>query len=216
MKVYQQNREVPFRQLDGVPGVEELASTVRGAFDLLSPQALVSEKVFIGTHRLIAMNPSIKMYSVDTHNATYGNRAQELLDIVEPQVEWLRGFYPTACPLLVQVATLPPQATLLWHIDSYIYQSLSHKVHIPIITNPGATYNYMLGRRACSKHFAIGTAYEINNMFMHRATNNGPTPRSHIIIDFLEEEGYALLDQGVNVITTYHAGNKQTEIDYWK
>ena len=216
MRLTEQNVELPYRKLGPVFGGDELVAAVTRTFDLLSPDTLVSERVFASTHRLVAENSYVPRYTEGPQRYSSSTRSKELFDLVQPQIEWLKTVYPTARPFVIQCATLPPGKKLLWHIDCYLYQSLSHKVHIPICTNDDAFYEYLDGRTPNKVHFEVGQAYEINNIWMHRSSNSGTTARAHVIIDMLEQEGFDLLDRGIDIVFTHHEANKQAEVEYWK
>ncbi len=207
---------MPFKSIFPVPGSAELVERLTATYQLESPDTLTTEKVFYNTHRMVAVDQTATLYTDAAQRYVTGSRRQELFDLLQPQLQWLQALYPSARPFIVQVATIPPGKELLWHIDSYIYQSLSHKVHIPVITNEHAFYEFMIGKKPFRQNFKVGTAYEINNILMHRSSNSGTHPRTHVIVDMLEEEGYELLAQGVDIVFTYQADNKRREVEYWK
>lgn len=209
-------REVGYKVLGKVPSIESLMSAASAEFDFLSQETLTTEKVFADTHRLMAMNESIAKYVTENQKYVLGPRSLELFMMVQTQLDWLCSLYPTSRPFIVQCATLPCNKTLLWHIDSYIYQSLSHKIHIPLITNPFATYEFMQMKLERKVFFQVGNAYEINNIWMHRSSNFGRTARTHIIIDMLEEEGFQRLESGEDIIFTHDSKNKAVELEYFK
>lgn len=213
MEIKENGAPVPLKMLGTVPQFDELHKQITSRFQL-DETSLVLEKVFMGTHRITAVDASAKRYvDAPVHHTIIG-REQQLFDVLEPQLIWLKRLFPTAKPLLIQVASIPPGKQLLWHIDSYIYQSLSHKVHLPIISNLHAAYEYMIGRRHEKIHLQPGKAYEINNIMLHRASNYGTEPRVHVIVDLLEEEGYKLLEDGVDIVFTHHPENKLKEQSY--
>ena len=201
MRIFDSNQELYVKPLGPVPGFEGLRSSVVSTFDLLDPKTITDEEVFAGTHRIVASNP----YASWDQQHSKATRKSELLVITDPIVSWLKTVYPTCTPVLIQCATLPVKAKLLWHVDCYLYQSVSHKVHIPIVTNLRARYESRLNGVERSFHFQAGRAYEINNILKHRAVNNGTNPRTHIIIDMMENDRIEYFTRlGLNFFFQYH------------
>jgi hypothetical protein len=65
----------------------------------------------------------------------------------------------------------------------------SHRVHIPLVTNPGVMFT--VGER--SIHMQEGELWEINNSFTHRVVNGGPEARVHMILDWAEPPTHSQL-----------------------
>jgi hypothetical protein len=208
MRVFEGRVELTAKLLGRCPGFEVLKAGIM-SMDLLSPDTITNENVFAGTHRLTAGNP----YAPTQQKHSNIERSAELTRLTQPQVQFLERVYPGHVPVLIQCATLPVGAELLWHIDSYLYQNVSHKVHFAIATNPGARYeckDKMKLHR--SYHFEEGCVYEINNILVHRSVNRGSTPRTHVIIDMMHAEQLAAFKAAnVDFFFTYHAKNKENE-----
>jgi len=62
-----------------------------------------------------------------------------------------------------------------------IYNSMIHRVHVPITTNDKVTF-YVNGE---TKNLKVGEIWEINNNIPHSVHNNGDTDRIHICFDIL-------------------------------
>lgn len=58
-----------------------------------------------------------------------------------------------------------------------------HKIHVPLITNPGAVF--CLERDEF--HLAAGEAFEVNNLKQHGGRNRGSTDRIHFIFEVYEQ-----------------------------
>lgn len=67
------------------------------------------------------------------------------------------------------------------HQDLNFSLTHSHRVHVPIVTNPGVLFT--VGDE--TKHLPAGTVYEINNRRMHSVVNEGSEDRVHLILDFV-------------------------------
>lgn len=65
------------------------------------------------------------------------------------------------------------------HIDGKGSNLVSHKVHIPLITNPDALF-FIKGN---TRHLDVGRAYEVNNIVKHGAENMGTEDRVHLIFE---------------------------------
>jgi hypothetical protein len=216
VKIASLQGEVPYRLLPPPPGIDHLVSTLTSDFNLLSEDTRTTEKVFFGTHRLLAVSPDVERFIASEQRYVSGVRFGGLYNLVKPQIEWLCQLFPSSRPFIVQCATLPVGKELLWHMDTYVYQSLSHKVHFPIITNTNSFYEFLENKARRQVHFGVGSAYEINNIWMHRSVNHGATPRTHVIIDMLEEEGWQRLYKGEDIIFSHHEENKKAEREYFK
>lgn len=77
------------------------------------------------------------------------------------------------------LSSLRAHAQVLPHVDANPSSLVPHKVHVPLITNPGVTFA-IDGQR---HHLALGRAYEINNLLMHSVENAGDLDRVHFIFE---------------------------------
>jgi hypothetical protein len=210
-------KETLVRELGPVPNIKDVVTKITRTFNLEDEMTRTSERVFLNTFRLVAQNDAMQKYFGTPQKHVVAPRKKALTIIAQPTVDWLQTLYPDCTPVLVQVATLPVGAELLWHVDCYLYQSRSHKVHIPIRTNPGVLYqtqDLYDDDKPHDFHFEVGNAYEINNIMMHRAINKGDCPRSHLIVDMMEtaaiEEWEA---QNIDFFFTHHKENKLLEVE---
>lgn len=73
------------------------------------------------------------------------------------------------------------------HRDSHPSFVNSHRIHIPITTNPGV--RFMINGRPY--RFEVGHAYEINNQLNHSVMNSGAEDRVTFIFDYLPPGGAA-------------------------
>lgn len=65
------------------------------------------------------------------------------------------------------------------HVDGAGSNLLTHKMHVPLITNPGALFTI----EDDTRHLEYGSAYEVNNIVRHAAENNGDEHRVHLIFE---------------------------------
>lgn len=68
------------------------------------------------------------------------------------------------------------------HRDGAGSNLLTHRIHIPVQTNPGALF--CAGGEV--RHLALGQAYEVNNIGEHSARNDGAQDRIHFIFEVFE------------------------------
>ena len=83
----------------------------------------------------------------------------------------------------IMLAKLPARGKISLHIDPYKSSNYTHKIHIPIQTNPEV--EFWVNRKRY--HFLEGNAYEVNNKALHGGINRGKTDRINLIIEYYEK-----------------------------
>lgn len=78
-------------------------------------------------------------------------------------------------------AKLPPGGRINPHFDAHASFSHSHRVHVPITTNPRV--RFMIDGKPFRPE--IGKAYEINNQKTHSVVNTGTEGRITFIFDYM-------------------------------
>lgn len=68
------------------------------------------------------------------------------------------------------------------HVDGAGSNLRTHKIHIPLVTNPGALF--MCGEKGF--HLAYGRAWEVNNIAPHGGVNHGSDDRIHLIFEVFD------------------------------
>ena len=76
---------------------------------------------------------------------------------------------------------LRPGARITPHVDEHESFKISHRIHVPLITNPRVRF-FIDG---VPHRFEAGRAVEINNQLSHSVMNDGKTSRVHFIFDYL-------------------------------
>jgi hypothetical protein len=71
------------------------------------------------------------------------------------------------------------------HRDGAGSNLLTHKIHVPLFTNPHA--RFIAG--GAEHELQVGWAYEVNNIALHGAVNRGETDRIHFIFEVFEGGG---------------------------
>jgi hypothetical protein len=79
----------------------------------------------------------------------------------------------------VMLARLRAGSTIDPHVDGRGSNLVSHKIHVPLVTNPDALF-YVNGK---VRHLEAGRAYEVNNIVRHGADNRGSEDRIHLIFE---------------------------------
>lgn len=100
---------------------------------------------------------------------------------VNPLLTKAASFYPYKktgfCRILL--AKLDPGAKIEPHVDCHPVHKVSHRIHIPIITNPQVVFVV----DGMEHNLQEGLCYEISNLDTHSVCNNGCTTRIHLIAD---------------------------------
>ena len=82
----------------------------------------------------------------------------------------------------IQFSFLPPQGTVKPHYDAGLAFSLSHRIHLPIITNNESIFT--IGDQEFK--FKVNQLIEINNKKVHSVVNKSKDQsRIHLIVDYL-------------------------------
>ena len=111
-----------------------------------------------------------------------GSVAQPLMD------ELIHAHYaPGGLVLRAMVVRLPARARIAPHRDKHDSFRQSHRIHVPLTTNPRVRFLV----DGVPHSLAAGRAFEINNQKPHSVMNNGATDRVHFIFDYLPAERLA-------------------------
>ena len=185
----------------GVLDAELFAQTcasISDKYSLSDPKYATVERMFFDTRRIVVKTKYIK-----TEKQLYTDLDFDyfLIDLIDSVVENIKQFIPNAEPTLIQIATILPDQKLEWHVDTFLYQQFSNKIHIPLFSNSGAFYDVWNSEtKSVSRiHMTEGVIWNINNLNLHRSINTGSTPRSHLILDFIDRDILSVLEEsGVN------------------
>ena len=90
-------------------------------------------------------------------------------------------YQPGGTIIRAMAARMAPGAIINPHRDSHPSFHASHRIHVPLATNPRVRFT-IDGR---PYKFEVGKAYEINNQLMHSVMNKGQEHRVHFIFDYL-------------------------------
>ena len=93
----------------------------------------------------------------------------------------------------LDISSLPPGADCKVHIDFSWFHLVSRRIHIPIVTNPNATFALLSDTGPKNYNLKVGSVYEINNMVFHLVANTGTTHRWHILADVIDKSVYNYL-----------------------
>lgn len=200
-------------QILGEVDVTAVAEAIFAEFDPLAKQYETSEYVFANTFRICGAN---EFYDAP-QKYSEAEREERLNEILQPLVEFLKQKLPDHTPVLMQCAAIPPHTSLKFHVDTYVYQSVSYKCHFPILTNDKAFYQVFENDTLSSYNFEVGKVYTINNILYHRAVNNGDTPRIHVIIDMMPNDKLQeFRGKELEFFHTLHDEHKRQEAEHGK
>jgi hypothetical protein len=94
----------------------------------------------------------------------------------------IQRFYPKGGTIIrAMAAKLLAGGRITPHTDSHVSFRLSHRIHVPLTTNPRV--RFMIDGRPYE--FEVGQAYEINNQKTHSVMNGGKEDRITFIFDYL-------------------------------
>jgi hypothetical protein len=94
----------------------------------------------------------------------------------------IEEFYPPGGTIIrAMAAKLVAGGIISPHRDTHHSFVNSHRIHIPVTTNPGV--RFMIDGRP--HRFQVGEAYEINNQKNHSVMNNGKEDRVTFIFDYM-------------------------------
>lgn len=92
-----------------------------------------------------------------------------------------RGYEPGGMVIRAMAVRLPPGARIAPHVDRHESLRISHRIHLPLATNPRVRF-FIDG---VPHRFEVGHAVEINNQRSHSVMNDGASHRVHFIFDYL-------------------------------
>ena len=92
---------------------------------------------------------------------------------------YTRGVFPR-----VMLARMPPGGVIHPHIDANPAAKWPHKIHVPLLTNPGVV-SFFGGQE---RHFPTGEAVEVNNLGPHWVRNEGDIDRVHLIFEYYDAD----------------------------
>lgn len=108
----------------------------------------------------------------------------EWRDLLEPVLQqatstyqYKRGAYPR-----MMLARMAPGGVIHPHRDANPSAKWPHKIHVPLQTNPGVTFEI----EGIGYHLGEGEAVEVNNMAVHAVSNRGETNRIHLIFEYYD------------------------------
>ena len=104
-------------------------------------------------------------------------------DTAEPVMDAIIGrrYEPGGSVIRAMVVRLGPGARITPHVDEHDSLKISHRIHVPLITNPRVRF-FIDG---VPHRFEPGRAVEVNNQLSHSVMNDGKTSRVHFIFDYL-------------------------------
>ena len=121
------------------------------------------------------------------------------------------------------LASMPPGVTIPVHHDTGEWVKHTHRVHIPIITNPDKVL-FRVGNTVDTLQRVMvdaGHVFEMNNQAKHAVSNHWDKYRVHLILDYVDESFEALqrikLSPGERLLQTrrsidreFDAGKRKT------
>ena len=111
-----------------------------------------------------------------------GGSAEPVMDAI------VARWYPPGGEVIRAMAVrLRAGARITPHVDEHESLRQSHRIHLPLVTNPRVRF-FIDG---VPYRFQPGRAVEVNNQLSHSVMNDGRTDRVHFIFDYLPPAGLA-------------------------
>lgn len=104
--------------------------------------------------------------------------------LLRPILDQVAAQYELAVPEFPKVmfARLAAGAVIDRHVDGNGSNLVTHKIHVPLVTNPGVVFE-VAGEVF---HLVPGHAYELNNIRPHAVRNEGDADRIHLIFELFD------------------------------
>lgn len=84
---------------------------------------------------------------------------------------------------------MPPDAVVPVHHDTGAWVGKSHRMHIPIFTDPSVEFVVGANEQSMTRYeFKQANLYELNNASKHRVHNHWGDHRVHMIFDYVEDD----------------------------
>lgn len=176
------NIDTPLRPLGGVD-VEPLQRAILG----LDDQVWLSNQDRQNDYEVHSQTQSVVMVFCDgpmtdlsvTKESGWDALADDAIPIMHAIIE--RCYEPGGTIIRAMAAKLLKDGRINPHFDKHQSFRCSHRIHVPITTNPRVRFT-IDGKPI---RMEIGQAYEINNQKVHSVMNRGAEDRITFIFDYL-------------------------------
>ncbi|MBW6526463.1 aspartyl/asparaginyl beta-hydroxylase domain-containing protein [Sphingomonas sp. RHCKR7] len=92
---------------------------------------------------------------------------------------YAHGLFPR-----VMLARMRPGGIIQPHVDGHPAARWPHKIHVPLVTNPGVICHF----GGSDRHLAADIAVEVDNLAPHSVRNTGDTDRIHLIFEYYDPD----------------------------
>jgi hypothetical protein len=125
-------------------------------------------------------------FTVDRFKIKNKIKFKQFINISKNLLEVLDNLYGPGKFWNIQIAKMQGGGVILPHVDNGIEFTISHRIHIPLITNDKVIF-ILDGEEF---YFPKGNVYEINNVKEHSVLNKNDSNynRIHIIFDYISSE----------------------------
>jgi hypothetical protein len=177
------NIDTPLRNLGEVP-MQALLDTVTG----LEDEAWLDQQYRQETYDVHKQTQSLVLLFTDgsgwpdieiSKQSGWDWLAEAAMPLMQSIIE--QHYQPGGTIIRAMAAKLVSGGIIRPHKDRHPSFHASHRIHIPLKTNPRARFS-IDGR---PHKFEVGQAYEINNQLVHSVMNKGEEDRIHFIFDYL-------------------------------
>jgi hypothetical protein len=115
-------------------------------------------------------------------HVTHAHAWDAFNDVTMPIIDQIVATHypPGGLILRAVLARVLPDCSIDAHVDQHSSFSISHRIHVPLVTNPKV--QFMVGSERIATQ--PGQAFELNNKLPHSVENHGDTARIHLIVDY--------------------------------
>lgn len=132
---------------------------------------------------------SYKEILAKTNPMPYDKDDIDLRELTMPILAQVQSFYPDYRFIKGEISICPGKEEQGWHRDPRVFHRFGHRIHVPIITNPGAKLHV----ENTSQHLEKYGVYLFNNLKLHRSVNDGNGLRVHVIVDMMPTKWWDIL-----------------------
>lgn len=131
-------------------------------------------------HRDTLTFPFVNSEFFISSDIIYRNINHPIYPIILEELLKLEEYF-SATVRIAGLAGIKPNGTIYKHVDKSELFQYAHRVHLPLVTNPGVIFTI----DNTDFHLEKGTWYEIDNTRPHQVINNCQDIRIHLLVDLL-------------------------------
>jgi hypothetical protein len=124
--------------------------------------------------------------SGELYKRDYTDQDLKLRSATQYILDYILTIWPNYRFVKGEISHCPPGEKQGFHVDPRVFHRFSHRVHVPITTNPQCSLKIINEKQ----HLAQGEIWTFNNVISHASENLGTTSRVHIVVDIMKQETF--------------------------